>query len=158
MGWRDVHGEGTDRPPYWRVWRLTHYIRAHAAYLRGRLWSHGTNPFDLDVLALLDVGWMMVVDSVPTGLYGYGNDAQFVTRDTVEARIADDWDEPPIVDEESWGTSETAQRRAAAAVAQAGAAAPMRDPDAPVPESVLAARRRVEERLARRGEHYPTPS
>ena len=89
---------------------------------------------------------------------GDGVGARFVTRDTVEAQMIEEWDEPPIPDEHSWGTTETAVRRAAAAHAQAGDAAPMRDPDAPVPASVLEARRRVDERLARRGEHYPAPS
>lgn len=74
---------------------------------------------------LLDFGWSLLVDGFPG-----------TSRETVMDKLAEMMDEHPCPKFEDIGMSEVEQRRSAAMVGVVGGPAPLRDPDAPVPDVV----------------------
>lgn len=103
--------------------------------MRGRVILTGGDPYELTALGVLDVAWALFIDGFV-----------MVHREKLIAAVVEQWDECPVFDPESFGTSARDQRLSAAAYKQAGGPAPLRQ-NVEVPEHVRRARERLAARL-----------
>lgn len=109
------------RAPYWRVWRLTCYLRANWQTLHGRALQRGVHLDALSAVDLLDLAWAAFTDDIVLPL-----STQAVHRSSIVASVADAFDESPIL-AERWGVSKRDIAAAEAMYELAGGPAPLVD-------------------------------
>jgi hypothetical protein len=111
---------GVDRPPYWTGFHLSGWAVGNYDLLRAKITQSGQRIEDLSARQILDWSAAIIFDSIAAALPSK-------SIESIVWKCRDIWSQPPWPDRDYWGTSQEAQRGAAAMADLAGGPAPPRE-------------------------------